>query len=129
MIRIASIFWFTFLLASVAIADQSYVYEISLRYNEKDVQTVKVDVLDGHVQQASLEDNLQVELSRSVSAGGNGGSTLVQLMRSSNLQVLHTARQYDLGVDIRRIAYVVCDDRVIFMSPTPKDLPTCETSR
>ena len=128
MDRFASMFSTVFLFVSVATADQLYLYEISVRHNNGDVQTIEVQVLHGQVQQAGLEGNLQIEFSPVVAEGGNA-ATLVQLMRSSDLQVLHTARQSHLGVDVRRIAYVVCDDRVTFMSPTPKGLPTCEIGR
>ena len=126
MFRSASMLFATCLLVSIAIADQSYLYEISLRSDNEDVQTVEVKVIPGQSQQIFLEGNLRIEFSPNVSAGGDD-ATHVQLMRSANLQVLHTATQSNSGVEFRRIAYVVCGEQVTFMSPAPTKLPTCET--
>ena len=125
MDRLVQALFFSLFLVSTAHAEQSLVYEISVRQGDEEVQTVQVEIDDGQIQAVDLQGGLKVELTADAVRSENEDSVTVRLMRKANLEVLHTARHSRLGNAERRIAYVVCGDNVTYLSPAPNDIPLC----
>lgn len=125
MDRLVQALFFAILLASTTHAEQSLVYEISVRQGDEEVQTVQVEIDDGQIQAVDIEGGLKVELTAEAIRSESEDSVTVRLMRRANLEVLHTARHSLLGTAERRIAYVVCGDNVTYLSPAPSDIPMC----
>lgn len=125
MDRMVQALFFSIFLVSSAHAEQSLVYEISVRQGDEAVQTLQVEIDDGQIQAVDLEGGLKVELTAEAIRSESEDSVTVRLMRKANLEVLHTARHSLSGIAERRIAYVVCGDKVTYLSPAPNDIPRC----
>lgn len=125
MDRLVQVLFLSIFLVSTAHAEQSLVYEVSVRQGGEEVQTVRVEIDDGQIQAVDLEGGLKVELTAEAVRSESEDSVTVRLMRKANLEVLHTARHSRLRTAERRIAYVVCGDNVTYFSPAPNDIPMC----
>ena len=125
MTRILASLIAAWLLVGAASADPSYQFEISIRLGDSDVQRIAIEAPDGQLQLVSFEGDLQVELTSN--AGEEGHAALIQLMRSTDLELLHTANLSGLKPGLRRIAYVICGERVRYLSPAPEVLPNCDS--
>jgi hypothetical protein len=104
----------------------SFSLNAVVRTNQSPSELIEVTVPAGSVATVNLLNDLRLEFA-APAKGDDEQETTTRLLSQAGaeMEILHTTRQGgELGFP-RNNAYLVCQDKVTFMSPAPERLPDC----
>jgi hypothetical protein len=124
----ASVIVFCTLAVSAAHAtDSAYRFSIALQTNDTAAQVFKLEMPPGHSQIVSAPADMFMELSISADVT-TAPQTSIRLMRAygNGSRLVHESVQPGPLDFVREVAYVLCGEKVRFLSPPPQELPRCK---
>jgi hypothetical protein len=114
--------------STVYAADDSFLFKATVHDPEADAIPVEISLSTNSVRRVDIGDGLVLEFT-TPNNKADGAQTMVRLLRKDGdaFRILHTTRQELMNGAPLENAYLVCGERVTFMSPPKTSLPECRT--